>query len=408
MPEAIGIPVPSRPVRRTGYAPASDSRFRWVALDDLEPTPPETATASPTAPSAAPSAAPGWSYLNVPAARRATPVPEASSLARYLHGLHLDPLFTYTLSTVAWEEVAALPQDWTHSIINVHRVNDILHLNRFLETVNRKLPVAGLFVGCVEALEQVREKKSGPAWWRRLRRFADFVGRRVCSKLRLTRRLYFALTKGRNRVFSKAEVLGRLVRSGFEIVGCQVLHETLYFTARKVGAPARDAHPDYGLLLRLRRIGRGGRPVRVYKVRTMYAYSEYLQAYVYAQNRLQRNGKFQDDFRITAWGRSLRKVWIDELPMLLNWLKGDVKLVGIRPLSPHYLSLYPEDLVARRLRHKPGLVPPFYADLPEGFEAILRSEERYLAAYEAHPWRTDLQYLFRALHNIVIRRVRSK
>ena len=44
------------------------------------------------------------------------------------------------------------------------------------------------------------------------------------------------------------------------------------------------------------------------------------------------------------WAKLFRKYWVDELPMILNLLKGDLKIVGVRPLSSHYLSLYSEEL----------------------------------------------------------------
>jgi lipopolysaccharide/colanic/teichoic acid biosynthesis glycosyltransferase len=128
---------------------------------------------------------------------------------------------------------------------------------------------------------------------------------------------------------------------------------------------------------------------------------------VYERKKLAVGGKFQDDFRVTDWGRIFRRLWLDELPMLINWLRGDLKFVGVRPLSRHYLSLYPSHLVEYRKRFKPGLVPPYYADLPRGFDEIVRSEEEYLRAYEQHGWRTDLRYLSKAIRNVIFRGVRS-
>src|SRR5699024_4649309 len=104
----------------------------------------------------------------------------------------------------------------------------------------------------------------------------------------------------------------------------------------------------------------------------------------------------KDDFRITHWGQIMRKFWLDELPMLFNWVKGDLKLVGVRPLSKHYFGLYPERLQKRRIEHKPGLVPPFYVDLPVSFEQILASEKKYMMAYESHPYSSDIRYLFKS------------
>ncbi len=87
-------------------------------------------------------------------------------------------------------------------------------------------------------------------------------------------------------------------------------------------------------------------------------YSEYIQQFVYEKNRLEKGGKFKDDFRVTTLGKFLRKFWLDELPMLINVLKGDIKIVGVRPLSSHYYNLYSEELKQYRIKFKPGLIPP--------------------------------------------------
>ena len=107
----------------------------------------------------------------------------------------------------------------------------------------------------------------------------------------------------------------------------------------------------------LKRAGLEGKVVHTYKFRTMHPYSEYLQDYVYQQSGLQKGGKLENDFRMTTWGKLMRKLWLDELPMLYNWVKGDFTLVGVRPLSAHYLSLYDKDLQQLRKKVRPGLTP---------------------------------------------------
>jgi lipopolysaccharide/colanic/teichoic acid biosynthesis glycosyltransferase len=129
---------------------------------------------------------------------------------------------------------------------------------------------------------------------------------------------------------------------------------------------------------------------------------------VYERNKLDANGKFHGDFRIAKWGKWLRRLWIDELPMLVNWAKRELKLVGVRPLSPHYLGLYPPHILALRLQAKPGLIPPYYADMPADFDEIIASEARYLKAYNEKPLTTDIVYLARVLLNILLRGARSQ
>lgn len=140
----------------------------------------------------------------------------------------------------------------------------------------------------------------------------------------------------------------------------------------------------------------------------MHPYSEYLQDYIYKCNNLDSGGKFKDDFRVHTIGKIMRKFWLDETPMLINMLKGDMKLVGVRPLSSHYYDLYSDELKEKRIKHKPGLVPPFYVDLPKTLEEIQESEMRYLEAFEKSPIKTDIRYFFIAWRNIIFKNARSK
>jgi lipopolysaccharide/colanic/teichoic acid biosynthesis glycosyltransferase len=230
---------------------------------------------------------------------------------------------------------------------------------------------------------------------------------RIFPKLPITKKIYFWITNGYHRAISRAEALGRLYSCGFEVIDDQVINGQLYFTARKVREPFFDYRPTYGLMIRLKRVGKNGKNIYVNKLRTMHPYSEYLQDYVYQKHSLQEGGKFHKDFRVSTLGRVMRKLWIDELPMLLNLLKGDLKLVGVRPLSQHYLELYNEDFRARRIRYRPGLVPPFYADMPKSLEEIQASEAHYLDAFDKHPLWTDFRYFWKAMYNIVVRNARS-
>jgi len=140
----------------------------------------------------------------------------------------------------------------------------------------------------------------------------------------------------------------------------------------------------------------------------MHPYSEYLQEYVYHTNDLQEGGKFKDDFRVTSWGKVLRALWIDELPQFGNFFKGELALVGVRALSEHYYSLYPPDMQELRLKVKPGLLPPFYADMPSTFDEIVESERRYILSKMEKPFRTDWKYFWKGVWNILVKRARSK
>ena len=228
-------------------------------------------------------------------------------------------------------------------------------------------------------------------------------------KLPVTKKIYFLFNHGNNRVLSEQEVFGRLYSCGFKLIDEQLFDRLLYFVGEKIKDPVYDFNPSYGPVFKMKRIGKDGKIIYVYKLRTMYPYSEYLQEYIYSKFGSQNDGdKFNNDYRITTFGRILRKYWIDEIPMLLNLLNGDIKLVGVRPLSKHKFSLYPKNIQEKRTAFKPGLIPPFYADMPRTFEELLKSEGKYLDKYKKNPIKTDILYFFKAFYNIVFKKARSK
>ena len=322
----------------------------------------------------------------------------------------IDANLAITVRTNDMYNIETLPDDYLSFFCNLLDINNFRYLNQYFIEVNNKLKIGGIFIGSLKPthLRFRHFMQKYPFYLARILYFIDFIWKRVIPKLPLTKHIYFSLTKGRNRAISLAESLGRLYYCGFEVLSIREIDQRVFFIAHKVGNPREDKNPSYGPLFKMRRIGKGGSPIFVYKLRTMHPYSEYLQKFVYEHNSLEEGGKFHQDFRITSWGRFIRKIWVDELPMIINWLKGDLKLVGVRPISQHYLSLYSEEVRNRRKDYKPGLVPPFYVDLPTTLEQIIQSEVRYMDSYDREPLRTDIKYLFKAFYNILIKRARSK
>jgi lipopolysaccharide/colanic/teichoic acid biosynthesis glycosyltransferase len=101
------------------------------------------------------------------------------------------------------------------------------------------------------------------------------------------------------------------------------------------------------IFYRQTRIGRGGLPFSIWKFRTMTRDAD----------RVAANVSPVDDPRITRVGRILRAWFIDELPQLMNVLKGDMSLVGPRPETPEYVALYSED-ERKVLALRPGMAGP--------------------------------------------------
>jgi lipopolysaccharide/colanic/teichoic acid biosynthesis glycosyltransferase len=155
-------------------------------------------------------------------------------------------------------------------------------------------------------------------------------------------------------------------------------------------------------------VGLDGKIIRTHKIRTMFPFSEYIQKRLYEDHGLSSTGKFADDFRLTGLGKFLRKYWLDELPQIFDWLRGDIKLVGMRATSRHFLSLYPKELYDLYVQIKPGLIPPIFDESTTGFDKIVEVELTYLKSYSKQPIRTDVRYFFRTFTDIVFRGVRSK
>jgi len=105
-----------------------------------------------------------------------------------------------------------------------------------------------------------------------------------------------------------------------------------------------------------KRMGRNGRVFSLYKFRTMVVDAEQRQAELEELNEMDGPVfKIRDDPRVTRVGRVLRKWSIDELPQLINVLKGDMSLVGPRPLPLRDYRGFPQDWQRRRFSVLPGI-----------------------------------------------------
>lgn len=296
------------------------------------------------------------------------------------------------------------------SIINLSKVNNIRYINKFFEKVNEKLPQDGTFVCCFESYQARKERHRfgripviKNAWFA-----MEFIMLRMFPKMWGFKKIYFLLTQGRNRLLSKAEVLGRLVSCGFDILAYEAFNGITYVVVKKIKQPEYNMHVSYGPLFKMKRMGKDGRIIGVYKFRTMHPYAEYLQDYVLKLNGYAESGKPAQDFRLTPWGKVLRRYWLDELPQILNVIRGEMKLVGVRPISQRYFQDIPKDLQELRVKYKPGCIPPYVALNRKGsIEDVLQAEREYLIEKNKRPMSTDIRYFFRSIFNIIFKRKRS-
>ena len=316
---------------------------------------------------------------------------------------------TMFLSTNAIFNIQQIEPNAYQNIVNIKRANNFEDLNLYFKTVNEKLPEGGRFFIIVETyrLRKQRILKKFIRPFNYLYYFLDFLLTRVSPKLKLTKRLYYYLSVGKGLVISKTEVLGRLYFNGFELLEYQSINNKMCIVVQKVAIPTYTEIPDYGMVFKQARIGYQGKKIHFYKLRTMHPYAEYIQTYMYQKYGAANGGKVLDDYRVPTWGKFMRKFWLDEWPMMINFFRGEMKLVGVRPLSLQMFYSYPEALQQKRILVKPGLIPPFYADMPDTLEAIYQSEDTYLEAYLKSPFKTDMRYFFTAIKNIMFKKARS-
>lgn len=300
--------------------------------------------------------------------------------------------------------------DVNHLIVNLSKMNDVRFINKTLEDINCKIQKNDIFIGVFETFtsRRLRKKVYQIPIINKFFLLYEFLFLRVIPKLKFFKKIYFLLSKGQDRLLSKAEMLGRLVSCGFDIIDSRKINGLNYFIVKKVKEPLFDLKPSYGPVFGMNRIGKNGKIIRVFKFRTMHPYSEYLHDYVLKLNGYAQTGKPASDFRLTPWGKFMRKYWLDELPQLYNILKGEMKLVGVRPVSQRYFQDIPNELKALRLKQKPGCIPPYVALNRNGdVESVQQAELDYLNQKIKHPYTTDMRYFFLAIYNIIIRRKRS-
>lgn len=135
------------------------------------------------------------------------------------------------------------------------------------------------------------------------------------------------------------------------------------------------------------RVGKDNKIFKMIKFRSM-------------KNTTDRNGKLlSDNERLTKFGNTLRSLSIDELPELLNILKGDMSLIGPRPLLVEYLEFYNEDQIKRH-NMKPGLTG--WAQI-SGRNSINWREKFILDVWYIKNWtlRLDIKIFFMTIKTVI-------
>ena len=186
---------------------------------------------------------------------------------------------TFTLRSTELYNIQKLQNYRYDTLINFMPLNQIRGVNKLFATVNDKLPDDGIWICCFEPQSVTKRNilHRYPLVISWLYYIAFFLYKRVMPKLFMTSRLYFDITEGKDRVLSKAEVLGRLCYCGFDIVAERKIGDLNYVIARRKFRPHIIEKRVYGILVKLNRVGKKGKKFNVYKLRTMHPYSEFLQ-----------------------------------------------------------------------------------------------------------------------------------
>ncbi len=143
------------------------------------------------------------------------------------------------------------------------------------------------------------------------------------------------------------------------------------------------------------RIGKNGKPFKLYKFRSMYLDAEERKAELMSQNRIENGLMFKMEFdprvignkidengnKTTSIGEFIRKYSLDEFPQFYNVLRGDMSLVGTRPPTVEEVKQY-EDRHRTRLAIKPGITGMWQvsgrSDITD-FEEVVRLDTEYIA-----------------------------
>lgn len=153
--------------------------------------------------------------------------------------------------------------------------------------------------------------------------------------------------------------------------------------------------PGAGPIFTQTRVGRDGKEFKFYKFRSMYPDAEARLEELLQFNEMEGPAfKMKHDPRITRVGRFIRRTSIDELPQLLNILKGDMSIVGPRPALPREVAQY-DDRARQRLLVQPGLtcywqIQPYRNKL--NFDEWVDLDVKYINERSFH---TDWKIIFK-------------
>ena len=182
----------------------------------------------------------------------------------------------------------------------------------------------------------------------------------------------------------------------FSVVALLVLFVPLCIVALVIVIDSPGASPIYVQ----NRVGKNGKEFKFYKFRSMVPNAESMLDSLLAQNEMEGPAfKIKEDPRITKFGRIIRRACIDELPQLINILKGDMSFVGPRPPLPREVEMYNEYQL-QRLSVIPGLTC-YWQVQPErnsiSFDDWMECDMRYI---RERSLKTDIKIMLKTVSTV--------
>lgn len=182
----------------------------------------------------------------------------------------------------------------------------------------------------------------------------------------------------------------------FSVVALLVLFVPLCIVALVIVIDSPGASPIYVQ----NRVGKNGKVFKFYKFRSMVPNAESMLDSLLDQNEMEGPAfKIKEDPRITKFGRIIRRACIDELPQLINILKGDMSFVGPRPPLPREVEMYNEYQL-QRLSVIPGLTC-YWQVQPErnsiSFDDWMECDMRYI---RERSLKTDIKIMLKTVSTV--------
>jgi exopolysaccharide biosynthesis polyprenyl glycosylphosphotransferase len=230
--------------------------------------------------------------------------------------------------------------------LNKASIADVIHLLHEHSVSSVVLNARNVYFGLVEKVIEACELEGVEVWL-----IADFF------KTQISKTTLDDLYGKPVLVFRSAPETSwqMLVKTGFDFVGSAIGLVLLSPIFLLVAIVIRRSSPG-PVFFKQRRSGLNGEPFTMYKFRTMVTNAEQLRAELASLNEMTGPVfKITSDPRVTRIGRWLRKFSVDEWPQLLNVLKGEMSIVGPRPLPVDEVQRFDDLAHRRRLSVKPGL-----------------------------------------------------